>query len=490
MVGLGPAGADLVPPATRHALAAASVRFVRTRRHPAAEVVDGPDAAGSATSFDDVYDTATSLDAVYAEIVERLVEAVHRYGHVAYAVPGSPLVAERTVELLRGRAEFDGDIELEIVPALSFLDLAWAALGVDPLAVGVRLVDGHRFAVEAAGERGPLLVAQCDDRFVLSEIKLSVDEAPDDAVIVLQRLGLPDASVRSLAWDDLDRLVDADHLTTLWIPSLAAPVGAELVRFDEVVRRLRAECPWDRAQTHGTLRRYLIEESAELVDALDEFERTADDTAVVEELGDVLLQVVLHSAIGAEDGRFTLADVAAGITAKMVRRHPHVFGEVRVDDADEVRRNWEAIKAEEKAVATAAGTAGRAGEPFAGVPAALPALALLQDLFRAAAKYSGFDWPDDASALAKVREELDEVLEAWADDDHVAEELGDLLATVVDLCRRRGVHAEVVARSAAGKFRRRYDAMDIAARTAGTTLSALDLGAQLELWDRVKRSER
>lgn len=134
-------------------------------------------------------------------------------------------------------------------------------------------------------------------------------------------------------------------------------------------------------------------------------------------------------------------------------------------------------------------SAGVAAEPFAGVAASLPALALLQDLFRTAAEYSGFDWPDDASAVAKVREELDEVLEAWADDDHVAEELGDLLGTVVDLCRRRGVPAEVVARSAAGKFRRRYEHMVVAAQALGTDLGRLDLAGQLSLWNDAKRAE-
>ncbi len=472
VVGLGPAGAELVPPVTTTALAAAPVRLVRTRRHPAAVVV--PDAV----SFDEVYDTARDLDDVYGTIVERIGHAAHHHGHVAYAVPGSPLVAERTVALLRAR----DDLAVEVLPALSFLDLAWVALGVDPLAAGVRLVDGHRFAVEAAGERGPLLVAQCDDRFVLSDIKLAVEDGPSEPVVVLHHLGLPDQQVTAVAWDELDRVVDADHLTTLWIPTLAAPVGAELVRFAEVVRRLRAECPWDRAQTHGSLRRYAIEETAELVDAIDEFERTGDDDGMIEELGDVLLQVFLHAAVAAEDGRFTLADVAVSITEKMVRRHPHVFGDVVVDGADDVHRNWEAIKAAEKA--------DRATDPFAGVAAALPALALLQDLLRTAAKHSGFDWPSDADAVAKVREELDEVLAAWDDDVHVAEELGDLLAATVDLARRRGVTAEVVARGAAGKFRRRYEHMDRAARARGTSLAELDLGAQLALWGDAKHAER
>ena len=174
---------------------------------------------------------------------------------VVYAVPGSPLVAERTVELLR----LDPRIEVDVVAALSFVDLAWDRLGVDPFAAGVRLVDGHRFATEAAGSVGPLLVAQCDSRQVLSEIKLAVDDGPE--VIVLARLGLPDESVASVAWADLDRDVVTDHLTCLWIPHLADPVAAEIVRFEDLVRTLRVACPWDRKQTHASLTRHLVEET-------------------------------------------------------------------------------------------------------------------------------------------------------------------------------------------------------------------------------------
>jgi len=164
---------------------------------------------------------------------------------VVYAVPGSPLVAERTVELLRA----DRRVSVTVEPALSFLDLAWARLGVDPLAAGVTLVDGQRFTVEAAGLSGPLLVAQCDTVDVLSAIKLSVDEAPPADVVVLQRLGLAEESLTSVAWDDLDRTVRPDHLTCLWIPELRPPVAAELMRFWELVRTLRERCPWDRQQT-------------------------------------------------------------------------------------------------------------------------------------------------------------------------------------------------------------------------------------------------
>ena len=287
-----------------------------------------------------------------------------------YAVPGSPLVAERTVELLRAEAAA-GHLDLVVEPALSFLDLVWARLGVDPLAAGVRLVDGQRFAAEAAGERGPLLVAQCDSADVLSDIKLAVEDGPSQPVTVLQRLGLADEAVFEVDWDDLDRVVSADHLTSIWIPQLAAPVGAELVRFHELMRTLRAECPWDRVQTHATLRPYLIEETYEVLEVLDKLAVEPEDDLAInqleEELGDLLMQVVFHATLAAESGWFSLADVARGIHDKLVRRHPHVFGGVEAVDADAVKVTWEQIKAAEKRTGTPVRLVSGPVDPFEGV---------------------------------------------------------------------------------------------------------------------------
>ena len=212
VVGLGPGDENLLTSGTRAALAAEQHRYLRTTRHPAAHVMTG------ATSFDDVYDEADSLEQVYTTIVERLVAAAGAHGSVLYAVPGSPVVAERTVELLVG----DGRVAVTVLPAMSFLDLAWVRLGVDPVAAGVRVVDGHRFGAEAAGERGPLLVAQCDSLDVLSDIKLALDGGPvaclgpEATVTVLQRLGLPDERMFDVRWVELDRgAVAPDHLTSL-----------------------------------------------------------------------------------------------------------------------------------------------------------------------------------------------------------------------------------------------------------------------------------
>lgn len=458
VVGLGPGGPDLLTAAALEAIDRVEHRYVRTTRHPSVAAVE------PATSFDARYDAAATMEEVYRGIVDDLVDAAAQHGEVLYAVPGSPAVAERTVELLLA----DGRVDVSVVPAMSFLDLAWARLGIDPLASGVRVVDGHRFAAEAAGERGPLLVGQCDSREVLSEIKLAFDDAGPDKVVVLQRLGLDDEAITALSWDDLDRagVVEPDHLTSLWIPSLAAPVATELVTFAEVVRRLRSECPWDRQQTHRTLTRHLIEEAYELVEAIE----SDDVDHLVEELGDVLLQVFLHTAIAEQAGEFTLADVARTITEKMVRRHPHVFGDVEVADAEEVRRNWESIKAEEK---------GRASV-LEGVPGSLPALAYAAKLSKRAASV-GFDWRSLEPVLAKVDEELAELRA-----DPTADELGDLLFAVVNVANHLGHDPESALRAASAKFRDRFTIVEREAAALGLDLAKADEAEVDALWEAAK----
>jgi len=381
VVGLGPAGPDLVTPATLAAIERVTVRFVRTRRHPSVSVV------GAASSFDDVYEHRDSIAAVYEEIVERLVTAAGEHREVLYAVPGSPAVGEHTVALLRERAAA-GAIDVEVLPALSFADLAWARLGIDPLAAGVRIIDGHRFAVDAAGERGPLLVAQCDSRAVLSDIKLALDlDGPP--VVVLQRLGGPDETIRRVARAELDREVEPDHLTALYLDAAAPPVASEVARFDELVHVLRQRCPWDREQTHQSLTRHLLEETYEVLDALEQLDPQTGDgyEHLEEELGDLLFQICFHATLAAENGAFTLADVARTVHDKLVVRHPHVFGEVEADTADDVMRDWEQRKQQEK---------GRASV-FDGIPASLPSLLFAHKVVRKAESI-GAPIPEPATA--------------------------------------------------------------------------------------------
>ena len=450
VVGLGPAGPDELTVATRAAIERVARRFLRTSRHPAAVAV--PDAR----SFDDVYDAAESFEEVYARIVDVLIDEATSHGEVLYAVPGSPRVAERTVELLIA----DERVEATVLPALSFLDLAWARLGVDPVAVGVRVVDGRRFAVEAAGEPGPLLVAQCDAPHVLSDIKLAAGHELDPAtpVTVLHHLGLPDESVRTVPWCDLDRAVEPDHLTSLWIPELTAPVAVELARFEELVRTLRARCPWDREQTHQTLTRHLLEETYEVLEAIGGLGRPGGPAHLEEELGDLLFQVVFHATLAAEAGEFTLADVARTIHEKLVLRHPHVFGQVQADSADAVMASWERNKQAEK---------GRSSL-MDGIPADLPALLYAHKIQRKAA----------AVGIGVNNLSHGE----GAPTSTLVAELGEVLFAVVGLARRDGVDPEAALRGAAAAFRDRFVALEELAGQRGLELRRLDQPTLDALW--------
>ena len=451
VVGLGPAGADLLPETTRRTLAEAGRVFLRTARHPAVAAIDA-----TYETFDERYEAAEDFDSLYAGIVEALVAAAVEVGpeggFVAYAVPGSPLVAERSVSLLRA----DGRVEVMVHPAPSFLDFAWERLGVDPVDRGVRVVDAAAFAEQAAGDPGPLLVAQCHSRVLLSEIKLAVEEPGDTEVTLLHHLGLPDEQVRTVAWEELDRAVEPDHLTSLWIPALADPLAREMVRLEELVRTLRARCPWDMRQTHGSLGRHLLEEAYEALDAIEALSAAEPDVPaplvahLEEELGDLLFQVVFHAVLGAEEGRFTLADVARTVHDKLYARHPHVFGDAVAETPEAVAERWEQLKKAEK---------GRTSITE-GIPHALPALALAAKLQRKAEAVR-LDMPDATGRRAEVERALvrladmpadrsGETLEAGAAE---AEAVGAALFALADLARRVGVDPETALRAYAGRFR-------------------------------------
>ncbi|MDP9464372.1 MAG: nucleoside triphosphate pyrophosphohydrolase [Actinomycetota bacterium] len=473
IVGLGPGGPEYVTQQTLDAIAAVPHRFIRTTRHPSAALV------AAATSFDAVYESAETNASVYAEITERLVSAAVEHGDILYAVPGSPLVLERTVRHLCS----DDRIECTVLPAMSFLDVAYARLGIDPVEAGVRLIDGHEFASAAAGDHGPLLVAHTHANWVLSEIKLAVDAATgDEPVVILQRLGTPDEQIINTTWAELDRTVEADHLTSVYIPHLGAPVGGSLVRFHQLARTLREQCPWDREQTHQSLVKYLLEETYEVVDALHALDRDnpSTDTALIEELGDLLYQIEFHATIAEQEGRFTMADIVDGIHDKLVRRHPHVFGSVKAADADTVVANWDAIKHAEKDRTSV----------FDGVAMSQPSLSYAYHVQRKAAKV-GFDWPNVGGALPKIAEETAELSDAIdaLDRRRIDDELGDLLFAVVNVARHLDIEPEAALRVATHKFRRRFEGVERLAADRGVVMSDADLAVLDALWDEVKRAE-
>jgi tetrapyrrole methylase family protein/MazG family protein len=429
VVGLGPGDPTLVNEATRRAIASVARRFVRTTRHPSASIV------APAESFDRAYEHGRDLEAVYREIAERIVDAARADDTVLYAVPGSPVVAERAVELLAA----DERVTVDIVPAMSFLDLAWARLRIDPIACGVAVIDGQRFTGEGGGRAGAMLIAQCDSREVLSAIKLAYDEPPCESVTVLARLGTADEAIFTAPWDDLDRSFEPDHLTSIYFVAAHATEARVFADFDELVRTLRARCPWDREQTHESLRRHLIEECYEVLDALDAVDADARGSGagdgyahLEEELGDLLFQVFFHSVLASEHGQFAVADVVRGIDNKLRSRHPHVFGDVEAGSSDEVLANWEQLKKAEK----------NRESVMDGIPRALPALLYASKVLKKAA---------GAGYVEDVR---------LGDEAGPEEEIAALLLRAVALARARDVDAEDALRHAADAYRARFEAFE------------------------------
>ncbi|HET9088934.1 MAG TPA: MazG nucleotide pyrophosphohydrolase domain-containing protein [Acidimicrobiales bacterium] len=378
VVGLGPGDAELLTARSARLIRESPVVRFRTRRHPAA------DAFGDVESYDDLYERAASFEDLYRDIVADLVALARQHGEVLYVVPGSPVVAERTVELL---AEADVDLVLE--SAVSVIDVACARLGRDPMAGELRVVDALASSEPLRGP-GPLLVLQTYSREVLA---LVASRLPATSVVtVLHHLGLDDEEVRDLPAGRLATF-DADHLTSLWVE---APRGAGAAIDDLVdfARTLRRECPWDAEQNHASLTRHLLEESYEALDAIEAMVHAGDGDLdavahVEEELGDLLDQIVFHAELGDEEGLFSLATIADGVRDKLTGRHPHVFGDVIAASAEDVVANWETLKRAEKSRESA----------LDGVLWQLPALRLYSELADVAARL-GVETPASDDGLA------------------------------------------------------------------------------------------
>ena len=479
LVGLGPADTGSLSVAARDALRAATRLFVRTCRHPA---VEGLRREGVAFEpLDELYETARDFDAVYDAIATRVIEAAND-GDVAFAVPGHPLVGEESVRRILARAR-DHGVSVRIVGSESFVEAALAALRA-PVGEGLLVLDA--LALDHAEPRVdlPTLVYQVYDAQVASDVKLALMRAyPDDwPVRVVRQAGVAGREeVLETPLHRLDR-VDADHLTAVYVPPLPEsrrkPTFADLVA---VMARLRAEggCPWDREQDHRSLRRYLIEECYEAVDAID-----ADDMdSLAEELGDVLLQVVFHAQIEHENGCFDIDDVVSHIVRKLVRRHPHVFGEVTVENSAEVLDNWEQIKRQEKGE-------GWRESALDGVPSSLPALIRALEISKRAAKV-GFEWERFEDVLAKMEEEIGELREAIeaGREDAAFDEIGDLLFTIVNVARWRKLDPEDALRQMLVRFCTRFRRIEQAARAQSRPLTDLTLAEMDALWEAAKREE-
>ena len=372
--------------------------------------------------------------------------------------------------------------------------------GLDP-ANGLQVVAGETLVGAPIEPSRPLLVVP------LATLRAEPGDAPTvplpgragpagrDPLTLLRRLYPADHPV--------GRFGSADGVTigtldpeALAGPLYIAPVAPELAvagpwAMPWISDRLRAPdgCPWDREQTHTSLRKHLLEEAYEVYDALE----AGATPELAGELGDLWLQIVLHAQLAAEAGVFDLADVQAAISSKIVRRHPHVFGDAVARTASDVNRQWERIKADERAAAAepgadADGGAGPQKGALDGISPSMPALAASQEMQERASNL-GYDWPSIDGVLDKVAEEADELRQA-ATEAETAEEFGDLLFVLVNVARRRGIEAEAAVRAANAKFKRRFGSVERGAAAQGVALRDLDFAALDALWDAAKAEER
>jgi len=476
LLGLGPGNPDLLTRQAWEILTACQEIYLRTVQHP---VVKELPSHLLVHSFDEFYEHGARFEDVYARIVATILDLGQRPEGVIYAVPGHPFVAETTgPEIVRRAAE--AGIPLRIVEGLSFLEPVFTAIGRDPLD-GIALADAMELAashVPPFPTHKPALIAQIHSQAMASEVKLTLmalypDEHP---VQLVHAAGSPEQVVEHLALYEIDRSPHIGLLTSLYLPPLNPESSFEA--FLEIIAHLRAPdgCPWDRKQTHQTLRPHLIEEAYELLDALD-----ADDPqSMQEEFGDLLLQVVLHAQIASEYGEFNIADILTGIHNKIVYRHPHVFGDLKLADTESVLVNWEKLKAQERA---------SNGRPEAslldGISRALPALIQAHEYQSRAARV-GFDWPDLSGVVAKLDEEMLEVQQA-ENDQQLSAEVGDLLFSVVNLARWKKIDAESALRAANQRFRQRFTHLERAARMLGRDLSDLSDDELDALWEEAKQ---
>lgn len=480
VIGLGAGDFNQLQMGVYKQLKAARKLYVRTVDHPVLEELSAEGLQFE--SFDAVYEKHNSFQPVYEEIAEKLV-ATAEIEDVMYAVPGHPLVAEQTVQLLIAAAN-EGKVKLVIEGGQSFLDPIFGALKIDPIE-GFQLLDGTSFSMHDINMRQHILIAQVYDTFSASEVKLTLMEKYDDEypVTVVTAAGSSQEKLVTVPLYELDQSVEVDNLTTVYVPPVKSQEDAlrDWTTFRQIIAVLRGPngCPWDQKQTHESLKKYLLEEAHEYLAAVD----AEDDFAMIEELGDVLLQVFLHAQIGEDQGYFTLEDVLASISEKMIRRHPHVFGDVSVEDAEGVVANWEVIKAEEKGISDTP----LLKEEYR----ASSALQTAYNYQKRAAKV-GFDWPDVNGAWDKFAEEWQEFRNEVTKGTNASrlDEFGDVLFTLVNLARFYKLSPEEAMLHANEKFARRFGYVEAKVKESGKPFSDYTLEQLDAFWDEAKQLEK
>ena len=480
IMGLGPGAYEALTIGALKELKNNKNIYFRTEKHPTVDFLK--EEGVKFESYDHAYEKYDSFDDVYKYIAEDLITKVKDDEDLIYAVPGHPLVAERSVINLIDLCK-ENNIQYEVLPAVSFVDAMMEALQVDPIE-GVKIIDAFDMKNQILDKRVGTIITQVYNNFIASEVKLRLLEGYEDntEIIFVRAAGVKGLeSIRKIPLYELDWQEDIDYLTSIYIPK-DLDNKKDFQDLLDIIETLRnpGGCPWDREQTHESLKSALIEECYEVIDAIE----NEDEDALIEELGDVLLQVVFHASIGKEDGYFDIMDVIGAISDKMINRHPHVFGNGEADNSEQVVANWDEIKKEEKGIETLT-------EEMKNIAKSLPATTRAYKVQKKAKKV-GFDWDDINCAMDKVKEELNEIKDVYnCEDKSIIEgEVGDLLFACINVARFLEVDGELALDKTIKKFINRFSYIESEAIKNNKSLKDMTLEEMDKLWEEAKSSEK
>ncbi|WP_099353512.1 nucleoside triphosphate pyrophosphohydrolase [Fredinandcohnia onubensis] len=476
VIGLGAGDLSQLPLGIYRKLLATEHLYLRTKEHP---VIKELEAEGiSYRSFDDIYEKHDQFEDVYDEIVDILRKEA-KTKEIVYAVPGHPMVAEKTTQLLLE----DQNLQVKIEGGQSFIDPLLASLRIDPIE-GFQFIDALSFESDELQLSQHIIICQVYDQYMASNVKLTLmEQLPDEyEVYIVTAAGSKEEKITKVPLYELDRGVEVNNLTSVYVPPVqeAESLYHDFRTFRRIIAALRGPggCPWDQKQTHQSLKKYLLEEAYEVLDAIDR----EDDDHLAEELGDVLLQVALHAQIGEDEGMFTIDDVIRGISEKMIRRHPHVFGDVTAETADEVVTNWEQIKQSEK------GSIKEEKSIFDEITKGLPGLMKAIEYQKKAAKV-GFDWDAVEPMWDKVFEEINEYKAAVEEKQkgEAIQEFGDILFALANIARFYKFDPEEALAMTNQKFVRRFQFIEIELRKRGLKIEEQTLEELDAIWEVAKQ---
>lgn len=478
IVGLGPGAKEALTIGTICELESNKNIFLRTEKHPTVDYLKEKNIVFG--TYDNVYESIGSFDEVYLNIANDIIKKHDDLGDLIYAVPGHPLVAEKSVFNLIELCK-ENNIEYKIMPAVSFIDAMIEALKIDPIE-GLKVIDSFDIGNQILDKRIGTIITQVYNQLIASEVKLKLLEQYNDEteIYYVRAAGIKnEESIRKIPIFELDMQEDIDYLTSIYIPK-DLKNKKDFNDLLSIIETLRGEdgCPWDREQTHKSLKKALIEESYEVIDAIDQ----EDDDSLIEELGDVLLQVVFHASIGKEEGYFDISDIIEGICNKMISRHPHVFKNANeLNSSEEVLVKWDELKKKEKGYNSIT-------EEMKGITKGLPAL-LRAHKVQEKAKKVGFDFDDVNFAIDKVKEELNEVIDVYKTEnmEKMKEELGDLFFSCVNVARFLKVDEEIALNYTIDKFIKRFAYVEKSAKEKNIELMDMNMEEMDKLWEISKK---